>query len=45
MTPNSDGTLSESANPDGTTMSEPRLTMLSYSMFIARRVIAAGWSR
>lgn len=28
-TPIREGTLSESARPDGTTMSEPRLTMLS----------------
>ena len=28
----SDGTLSESARPDGTTISEPRFAMLSYSM-------------
>lgn len=40
-TPSSDGTFSESASPDGTTISDPRLTMLSYSMFIARRFIAA----
>ncbi len=40
-----EGTLSESASPDGTTMSEPRFTMLSYSMFMARRFMATGWSR
>lgn len=29
ITPMSDGTFSESASPDGTTINEPRLTMLS----------------
>src|SRR5690606_22859521 len=38
------GRLSESARPEGTTISEPRLTMLSYSMFIARRLSATGLS-
>ena len=36
------GTFSESERPDGTTISDPRFTMLSYSMFIARRLRAMG---
>ena len=40
--PNRLGTFSESASPDGTTISEPRFAMLSYSMFMARRLSAIG---